>query len=118
MTINGAKIGESYRSDHAQITIELKEDTMKRGKSFWKFNNSLLYDQIYNETVKEVIYHVRRQYAKKQDDRNIDTLSNDQLTFTISDQLFFETLLLEIRGKSISYASFKKKEQNKTGKKT
>ena len=31
---------------------------------------------------------------------------NEELKLTISDQLFFEMLLLEIRGKNISYASF------------
>ena len=34
---------------------------------------------------------------------------NEELKLTISDQLFFEMLLLEIRGKTISYASFNKK---------
>ena len=33
--------------------------------------------------------------------------------FTINDQLFLETLLTEIRGKTISYASYRKKENNK-----
>ena len=31
------------------------------------------------------------------------------LQLAINDQLFLETLLMEIRGKSISYASYKKK---------
>ena len=30
----------------------------------------------------------------------------------INDQLFLDTLLMEIRGKSISYASFKNKQRN------
>ena len=33
---------------------------------------------------------------------------NNELQFTISDQLFIETLLMELRGKSILYASDKK----------
>lgn len=35
-------------------------------------------------------------------------------TFSINDQLWFETLKLQIRGKTISYAAWKKKEQTKT----
>ena len=31
--------------------------------------------------------------------------------FTISDQLFFETLLMKIRGKTIAYSSFKKRKE-------
>ena len=38
-------------------------------------------------------------------------LSNENdLQLTISDQLFLETLLMEIRGKTISYSSYKKKQ--------
>ena len=39
-------------------------------------------------------------------------MQKDEIQFTISDQLFFETLLMEIRGKSISYASYKKKKDS------
>jgi len=31
--------------------------------------------------------------------------------FTLNDQLFLETLLTEIRGKTISYASYREKEK-------
>ena len=34
--------------------------------------------------------------------------------FSINDQVLFETLKLQIRGKTISYASWKKKEKNMT----
>ena len=34
-------------------------------------------------------------------------IEDEQLIFTIGDLLFFEMLLLEIRGKFVSYASFK-----------
>ena len=33
--------------------------------------------------------------------------------FTLNDQLFLETLLTEIRGKTISYTSYRKKEKKK-----
>ena len=38
--------------------------------------------------------------------------ANEDLQFVISDQLFLDTLLMEIRGESISYGSFKNKERN------
>ena len=42
-----------------------------------------------------------------------DNLNNDQLQFTVSHQLFLEVLLMEIRGKTISYSSYKKKERER-----
>ena len=45
--------------------------------------------------------------------KNIHLIDDEQLVFTIDDQLLFEMLLLEIRGKCISHASFKKKENTK-----
>ena len=40
-----------------------------------------------------------------------DNLNNDLIQFTISHQLFLETLLMEIRGKTISYSAYKKKKE-------
>ena len=39
---------------------------------------------------------------------NIDQIPNEHIQFTINDQLFFETLMMEIRGKTISYSSLEK----------
>ena len=43
---------------------------------------------------------------------NILEISNDDLHFTINSQLFLETLLMEIRSKTISYSSYKRKERD------
>ena len=45
---------------------------------------------------------------------NGDMGKSQSPTFSINDQLLFETLKLQIRGKTISYAAWRKKEQNKT----
>lgn len=44
---------------------------------------------------------------------NIDYISENEngIQLTISDQLFLEVLLMEIRGKTISYSSYKKKQK-------
>ena len=39
----------------------------------------------------------------------IQQISNEEIQFTINDQLFLDTLLMELRGKCISYASYIKK---------
>ena len=104
------KIGASYRSDHSIVEMIFRIDEFVRDRPFWKFNNSLLRDKKYVENIKETISKVKRQYALfVYNEENLDKVPNDQIQFQISDQLFFETLLLEIRGATINYASFKKK---------
>ena len=44
---------------------------------------------------------------------NGDIENPQSSTFSINDQQLFETLKLQIRGKTISYAAWKKKEQKK-----
>jgi len=47
-------------------------------------------------------------YLSTKDD-NINLINNAEIQFTINDQLFLETLLMNIRGKTISYSTYKKK---------
>ena len=42
----------------------------------------------------------------------MDKIPNEEIQFTINDQLFLDVLLMEIQGKSISFASFKNKERD------
>ena len=82
----------------------------ERGRGFWKFNNSLLSDPAYVKLVKDCINETVDEYKI-----NGDIEHPESLTFSINDQLLkFETLKLQIRGKTISYAAWKKKEQNNT----
>ena len=99
-----------YRSDHSFVILELNKEEFKRDRPFWKFNNSLLKDRTYIDTVKKIISETKQQYILPVYNlENISNIPNHQLSFQISDQLFFETLMMEIRGKTISYATFKKK---------
>ena len=72
-----------------------------KGKGFWKFNNSLLKDKTYVDIVKNLINQIKHQYScyvYNQD--KIPSIENENLSFIISDQLFLDILLMEIRGKS------------------
>ena len=110
--IRGSKISPGYRSDHSIITLEIKKKEFKRDRQFWKFNNSLVSDKTYKQSIKELISNIKRQYALPVYDMdNLDLLPSDEIQFTISDQLFLETLLMEIRGKTIAYSSHKKKRE-------
>ena len=44
---------------------------------------------------------------------NIESVENTLLCFTISDQLLLDILLTEIRGETISYSTYKKKENDR-----
>jgi hypothetical protein len=104
-------IGPSYRSDYSIVKLSVKKEDIKRDRQFWKFNYSLLRDKYYVEEIKTVVENVKKEYALPVYNMdNINSILNDDLQLQISDQLFFEMLLLKIREKSISYSSYKKKQ--------
>lgn len=111
--VHDVQIQNSYRSDHSPIVLEIKLNDFKIGKGLWKFNNSLLYDADYVKIVKELINRCKEQYGSLAYSReSIKDIDPSFIHFTINDQLFLETLLMEIRGKTISYSSYKKKDRN------
>ena len=79
-------------------------------KAYCEFNSSLLKDSEFVQEVNDTIEKVIQQYAALPYDRNIlSKTSSKDIQFTISDQLFLDVLLMEIRSKTISYATMKKK---------
>ena len=98
-----------YRTDHSLVVMNMIFSLQERGRGFWKFNNSLLSDPAYVKVFKDCINETVDEYKI-----NGDIENPQSTTFSINDQLLFETLKLQIRGKTISYAPWKKKEQNKT----
>lgn len=112
--VDKSEILPGYRTDHSLITISLTMNQCSKGKSYWKFNNSLLTDIEYVRSIKEVIQRVKIQYASDSQPSNkpCNQCTNEEILFNIQDRLFFETLLLEIRGQTISYATFKKRQES------
>ena len=102
-----------YRSDHSIIVISLKLGSFKAGKSYWKFNNSLLKDAEYVQQTKLLIQRIKTQYATEPQNRDgpVNEINNANIVFSIDDKLFLETLLMEIRGQTISFATFKKRQE-------
>ena len=99
------------------IILEISFVQFEKGKPLWKHNNSLLHDKQYIDTINAKIDDIKKQYALPV--YNLDQVlktPDDQVQFMINDQLFLETLLMEIRGKSISYSSYKKKKKEKSEK--
>lgn len=112
-------------SDHSPILLEIDFAKFKRGLGFWKFNNSLLKDNEYVEMIKNLIKRIVYQYAY-QNDPNLYAINESldlynqflsvqtpeslqTLDISINSELFFDTLLMEIRGATIKYSSEKKK---------
>ena len=111
-SLKNCNIEPSYRSDHSMVVLNLEFNPFDRGRGLWKFNNSLLYDPEYIKIVKEKIVEVKKQYVIYDIDR-IEDMNNEDLNFNIDSHLFLETMLMEIRGKTISYSSYKKKVKEK-----
>ena len=107
-----ADIESGYRTDHSAVTLTFRFTERARGRTFWKFNSSLLKDKEYVRRMKETIKKTKQTYAKNAD--SVDIIHDDNLEFQIDDQLLFEVMLMDIRSATISYATFKKRnEQNR-----
>ena len=111
--VTDVKILPSYKSDHGSVVLYWQINEFEKGKGLWKFNTSLLKDRKYIEEVKSCITKVKEQFMiPVYNFENIKGNENDDsLHFTISDQLFLDVLMMEIRGKTISYSAFKQKQK-------
>ena len=58
-------MAHGYRTDHSIIYLTIDTKVCQRGKGFWKFNVSLLYNPGYVKLVKEEIHNVKTQYHTK-----------------------------------------------------
>ena len=103
-----------YRSDHS--IIELTFNFLKKaskGRTFWKFNNSLLYHKDFISEVKTTISDTKTQYAALPYNREkIMDVDNEFFQTCINPQLFLEMILLNIRSVSISFSSALRKKDN------
>jgi hypothetical protein len=86
-----ARILPGYRTDHSLILISFQFGKFQKGRSYWKFNNSLLKDEVYIEQVKNVIKETKIQYATNilENNKNINDVDIEELRFSINNQLFF-----------------------------
>jgi hypothetical protein len=112
--ISNAEILPKYKSDHSPVAIDILVSKHKKGSSYWKFNNSLLSDVDFVKMIKESILDIKIQYAAAPYNKdNVVNCPNSDIKFQINDQLFWETLLVMLRGKIINFASRKKRGQQR-----
>lgn len=79
--------------------MEIKYNSFTRGHGLWKFNNSLLHDEVYVEKAKQTIQLVEEIFL-----RNL-TINGNDLYYEYFDKIdnstYFEVLLMEIRETTI-----------------
>ena len=116
--VSDCQIHNSYRSDHAMISLDLLLDSGQKRYRFWRFNNSFLKDDEYVLTVKDKIKEITLSYIDKNVHGNAryEDIEKIKCRFIIDDQIFFEILLMELRACTIVYGDIKKKEMDKTEK--
>ena len=85
----------SVQTDHDIPTLTIKNNKLRRGPGFWKFNTSLLQDEQYNEAVREIITE------EKKEKYELDSFKWD----------FIKS---QIRGFTVKYSARKKRSKENT----
>lgn len=93
--IQSSEIKSRYLADHSTPTISVAPNLTPRGKGYWKLNANLLNDKKYVEEINNLI------------DEVISVNHG-------STKLTWEMVKMKVRGFTISYSTFKKKEAEKT----
>ena len=95
-TVESCRITPAAFSDHSSINLNfVKLNTEEKKRSFWKFNNDLLLEEEYVKNIKNIINECRKNYLNP---------NNFQVTWAC--------LKSEIRGESIRFDSYRKKNVN------
>ena len=102
----------AYKSDHTPIILSFIKSRQSRGRGLWKFNNQLLQNQDYIDMVKEEIFLAKCTYALPvYAPEHIKNNNGDNLELNISDTLFLDTLLCQLRGSTIDFSRKLKKNE-------
>ena len=103
-------IMNGYRTDHSMVELQIRVSDFHRGSGFWKFNTSLLKDTTYINKVKKAINDIKRDYALQP---NFENIPDEDLHFSIDDDIFLELILMKIREITIPYTSKLKKNRDR-----
>ena len=108
--VESVNIKPGYRTDHSMLEVNILQSKFTRGKGVWKFNTNLLRDQAYLELINQCIKDEVIKYAVPvYNMQSINTIPENELQITISENLFLEMLFLRIRGETVRYSSTKNK---------
>ena len=106
------KIVPGYKTDHNIISMNFQVSISQRGSGLWKFNESLLNDDDYINKVHEVINKTVTEYALPVYNETFlqDVKNYHNIEFQVNVGLFYETLLMMIRGETVKYSKRKARE--------
>ena len=109
-----SEIHNAYRSDHNSIKLSILKSTQKRGKGLWKMNNALLENRNFVQMIRDEINLIKATYALPIYSEDFIMADNGEfLELTISDTLFLETLLCQLRGQIIKFSKNVKREERR-----
>ena len=112
-----SNIHSNYKGDHSMISLDLRLSSNQKGRGSWKCNNNLLKNKDFVKLIKDEIQDIKHIYALPvYRHETVDILDDHQLELMISDSLFFDVMLCQLRGSIISFAKRisreKRKEEN------
>ena len=110
---NNYNINRKYRSDHAPISCSLVVDNEARGPGTWKINNSLIVEKDFITMIEKEINICKAIYAATPYNPQFIEATSHGFQTMISSSLFWETLLVTLRGAIIKYSK-RRKNQKKT----
>ena len=84
--VNKVETLSSLYSDHCPVILEIDFTRFKRGRGFWKLNNSLLRDSSYVSTIKNIIKYTTCQYAQIDGKEAFFELNNDEYNAFLDEQ--------------------------------
>ena len=85
--------------------MDLRLCESKKGRESWKFNNTLLKNKDFIKLVKNEICLIKQTYALPvYNPEAVLTMNELQLELIISDSLFLDTMLCQLRGSIISFS--------------
>ena len=125
--VHSAEILPGFASDHSLLQLDIDFSKFVRGRGFWKFNSSLLYNAEYRDLVKDTIKKVVAQYgiinsndnffeSATQDDldafyNNASSESLQQVELKINPSSFLDVLMMVIRKETMTYSARRKRER-------
>ena len=93
-------IKPGYRTDHSMLAVNILQTKFIRGRGLWKFNSNFLRDQAYLELINQCIKDEVVKYAVRvYNMQSINTVPEEELQITISENLFLEMLSFVLEGK-------------------
>ena len=82
-SVDKTKVLTALSSDHSSVIVTFKETAeSEKGRSYWKFNTTLLHDTTYDSSLREAFAGWRRQYADQKKQLHWDLLKYEIRKFS------------------------------------